>query len=55
MTAVKFDKHDGGPIETGGLLVIDLAKLIATGLLRGGVHVIRQTYNLAREQSHWLS
>lgn len=54
MTAIKFDRHDGGRIDTGGLLVVDLAKLAAIGLLRGSVYVIRQTYNLAREQTHWL-
>ena len=55
MTAVKFHKHTAGTkVETGGLLVADLAKLAAAGLLNGAIFVVRQTYEVAKQQSHWL-
>lgn len=54
MTAIRFEKHTGKKVETGGIFAVDVAKLAALGLFRGAKFLLRETYQFAKQQSHWL-
>lgn len=50
--AVRFAPKDQ-PVETARLLVADLAILALAGVWRGGVYVVRQSYDYAKK-CHWI-
>lgn len=52
--AVRFEKHTGArPVETGGLLVADLAKMAAGALFAAGKFVVRESVDCL-QRWHWL-
>lgn len=43
-----------GKLDSGGLFAVDMAKLAAEGVVRGGVFVVKAAYRFAHDRHWWL-
>ena len=41
-------------LDSGGLFAVDLARLAAEGVIRGGVYVLKSAYDYARKCHWWI-